>query len=152
MPSSLRPTRDSQVRLRAAPDEVTINDWGVRDRPLATSVALTLAAGASWLAAWASGSFAIGAIVAALLVAILWRTWLPVLYQLNGSGITQSVLGWRRHLPWTAFASYEARESGAFLYADSGGRPLGSLRGFLLPWGPRREQILAVLEFYVPRQ
>jgi hypothetical protein len=152
MPSSIRPTRDSQVRLRAAPEEVTVNDWGVRDRPLATSVALTLAAGTSWLCAWASGSFALGAIVAVLLAAILWRAWLPVRYQLNGSGITQSILGWRRHVPWTALASYKARESGAFLYADAGGGPIQSLRGFLLPWGTRREQILTVLEFYVLRQ
>ena len=143
--------RDSQLRLRAAPEEVTIDDWGLRDRPLASAVAMSLAAGASCLAAWATGSFAMGASVAAALAIILWRTWLPVKYQLNGSGITQSVFRWRRRIPWTAVAGYEAGESGAFVHGGAEGASIGSLHGFLLPWGARREQVLAVLEFYVPR-
>jgi hypothetical protein len=152
MPSSIRPMRDSQVRLRAAPEEVTIDDWGLRDRPLASAAAMMLAAGASWLAGWATGSFAMGAVVVAVLAVVLWRTWLPVKYQLNGSGITQTVLGRRRRIPWTAVAGYEARETGAFVHGGTESGPVGALRGFLLPWGNRHEQILAVLEFYVPRQ
>jgi hypothetical protein len=152
MPSSIRPTRDSQVRLRAAPEEVTIDDWGLRDRPLASAVAIMLAAGASWLAAWATGSVAMGAAAIAALAVVLWRSWLPVRYQLNGSGITQSVWGWRKHTPWSAVAGYKAGESGAFVQGGTGSGPIGSLQGFLLPWANRREEVLEVLEFYVPRQ
>lgn len=152
MPSSIRPTRDSQVRLRAVPEELTIDDWGLRDRPLASAVAMTLAAGASWLAACATGSFAMGAAVIVALAVVLWRTWLPVKYQLNGVGITQTILGWRRKTPWSAVAGYRAGERGAFVYGGTESRPIGSLQGFLLPWGNRREQVIAALDFYVPRQ
>ena len=152
MPSSIRPSRDLQVRLRAAPEDVTIDDWALRDRPLASAVAVMLAAGASWLAAQTTGSSAMGTIVAAALAVILWRTWLPVRYRLNGSGITQSVLRWRRRTPWSAVAGYRAGETGAFIHGGAERGPIGALQGFLLPWGKHREQVLAVLEFYVPRQ
>jgi hypothetical protein len=150
MPSSTRPTRDSQVRLRTAPEEVTVNDWGLRDRPLASSVAATVAAGTSWVAAWATGSLAAGLVVLAALAIILWRTWLPLRYQLGNSGITQSVFGWRRQIPWTAIGSYDVREGGVLLLADAVRTPLAPLRGFFLPWGSQREPVLALLDFYLP--
>lgn len=150
MPSSIRPTRDSQVRLRAAPEEVTISDWGLRDRPLATWVAMTVAALASWLGAWATRSATAGAVVAIVLAISLWRTWLPVRYQLGASGITQSVFGRARRIPWTAIQRYEVQARGVLLLADPAATPLGPLRGFVMPWGAHREQVLALLEFYLP--
>jgi hypothetical protein len=150
MPSSTRPTRDSQVRLRAAPEEVTVDDWGLRDRPLASLVAMTLAAGASWLAALGSGSLPAGIAVAIVLAVILWRTWLPVRYQLGSGGVTQSVLGWRRRIPWLAIQRFDVRESGVLLLADPAPTPLAPLRGLFLPWGNQREEVLAIVEFYVP--
>jgi hypothetical protein len=150
MPSSIRPTRDSQVRLRAAPEEVTVGDWGLRDRPLGSSVAVTVAAGASWVAAWGTGNMLAGLLVAAVLAIILWRTWLPVRYQLSGSGVAQSIFGWRRQVPWTAIQSHEVKGSGVLLLADAGQSPLGPLRGFFVPWGNHRELILAQLGFYLP--
>jgi len=150
MPASTRPTRDSQVRLRAAPEEVTVGDWGLRDRPLGSSVAVTLATGTSWIAAWGTGNLLAGLLVAGVLAIILLRTWLPVRYQLNGSGVGQSVFGWRRQIPWTAIQSYEVKGSGVLLLADAGQSPLGPLRGFFVPWGGHRGQVLALLDFYLP--
>lgn len=150
MPSSIRPTRDSQVRLRVAPEEVTVADWGLRDRPLGSSVAATVAAGVSWFAAWGTGNLLAGLLVGAALTIILWRTWLPVRYQLGGSGVAQSVFGWRRQIPWTAIQSYEVKGSGVLLLADAGHSPLGPLRGFFVPWGGHRELVLAQVGFYLP--
>ena len=50
------------------------DDWAIRDRPLASSLALTLAAGASWLAGWATAAPAVGFIVASILAIVAWRT------------------------------------------------------------------------------
>lgn len=150
MPSSTRPTRDSQARLRAAPAEVTMDDWGLRDRPLSSSVAMTLAAGVSWLAAQATGNLPAGVAIAVVLTIILWRTWLPVRYKLGSGGVTQSVLGWGRRIPWGAIQSFKVRENGVLLLADAAPTPLGPLRGFLLPWDGRQEEVLAMVEFYVP--
>ena len=150
MPSSTRPTRDSQVRLRTAPEEVTVNDWGLRDRPLGSSVAATVAAGMSWVAAWATDSLAAGLVVLAVLAIILWRTWLPLRYQLGSGGVAQSVFGWQRRIPWTEIGGFEVREGGVLLLADAVRTRLAPLRGFFLPWGSHREPVLAQLEFHLP--
>lgn len=127
-----------------------MDDWGLRDRSTAASVAVTLAAGASWLAARGTGNLAVGAAVAILLTIILWRTWLPVRYTVGSNGVVQSVLGWRRRIPWLAIQSYDVRQSGVLLLADAAPTPLAPLRGLYLPWGGQRESVLAVVEFYVP--
>jgi hypothetical protein len=150
MPSSIRPTRDSSPRIRVAPDEVTISDWPLRDRPLPSSLAVTLAAGASWLAVWATNNPAAGGAIAILLALTLWRTWLPVRYQLGGGGVVQSVLGWRRRIAWTAIRNYELHGDGVLLSPDAAVTSLSPLRGLYLPWGTRRDAVIAQLDYYLP--
>jgi hypothetical protein len=77
MPSSIR-TPDDVQRTRRVPEEITIDDWALRDRPLGSSLTVTLAAGLSWLAIWATGVGAVGVVVGLLLAITLWRTLLPV--------------------------------------------------------------------------
>jgi hypothetical protein len=127
-----------------------VDDWGLRDRPLASSVAMTLAAGASWLVAQGTGNLAAGVAIAVVLTIILWRTWLPVRYKLGSGGVTESVLGWGRRTPWGAIQSFEVQESGVMLLADAAPTALAPLRGLVLPWDGRREEVLAIVEFYVP--
>ncbi|HMC09838.1 MAG TPA: hypothetical protein VKH44_01055 [Pirellulaceae bacterium] len=149
MPSSIRPTREGPAGIRVAPAEVTIVDWPLRDRPVGSSLALSLAAGASWLAVWATENAAAGGVVAALLAVTLWRTWLPVQYQLGADGVTQSVLGWRRRLAWTAIWHVDTRSDGVVLLPDATPTPLGPLRGVYLHWGGQREAVMANLDFYL---
>ena len=94
-----------------------MDDWGLRDRPLASSLAMTLAAGASWLAVRGTGNPVAGAMVAVLLAIILWRTWLPVRYTLGSGGVMQSVLGLKQRIPWLAIQRFDVRESGVLLLA-----------------------------------
>ncbi len=149
MPSSVQPVRDSSVRFRVVPPEVTIHDWAVRDRPLGSSVALTMTAGASWLAAWAMDNVLVGLVVAAALGLVAWRTWLPVRYDLSASGVTQSVFRWRRRIPWTAVVRHELRGGGVLLLADANVTPLSPLRGLYLHWGKHRADVLAHVEYYL---
>jgi len=148
MPSSLRPMRDSSLRARAAPEQVTIDDWAIRDRPLSSSLALTLAVGAGWIAGWATEAPWAGVAVATVLVVVAWRTWLPVRYELGSSGVTQSVLGWRRRIPWAAIVQHEVRGSGVLLMPDAMKTPLSPLRGLFLHWHDQRDQVLAQLDYY----
>jgi hypothetical protein len=152
MPSSIPSTRESSTRIRVAPEEVTVVDWPLRDRPIASSLALSLAAGMSWLAGWAIDSPWAGAVVAGLLALTLWRTWLPLQYQLGSGGIIRSVFGWRRRIPWTAVFGHELRSDGVLLFADGGATPLAPLRAFYLHWGTQREAVLGQLDFYLLRR
>jgi len=150
MPSTTKPTRDLGLRSRTAPEEVTIEDWPLRDRPVGSLVAVALAAGLAWLAGWATANWAIGALVAGALAVTLWRTWLPVRYELSGSGILQTVLGWRRRIPWAAVQQVELRRDGVLFSPDPIVAPLTPLRGLYLHWGEQREAVVAHLEYYVP--
>jgi hypothetical protein len=150
MPSSVRSARDSSLRIRVAPPDVTIDDWPLRDRPLASSLVMTIAAAIVWLAVWATGSVAAGILAGVSMAIITWRTWLPARYEIGGSGITQSVWGWRRRIPWSAIRRCEIRNDGVLLLPDEIPTPLGPLRGLYLHWGGRREPIVAQLEYHLP--
>jgi len=152
MPSSIRPARDGSSRVRQAPEDVTIDDWPLRDRPLGASLGLTLAAGLTWLAVWATGNVPVGAAIGVLLLLPLWRTWLPVHYQVGSGGIVQSVAGWRRRIPWTAIRRYEPRDEGVLLFADATAVGLSSLRGLFLHCGAKREAVIAQLEHHLVAQ
>jgi len=149
MPSSLGSARDGSSRLRQAPEEVTVDDWPLRDRPLGASVALTLAAGLTWLSVWATGVAAVGAAIGVALLLTLWRSWLPVRFQLGSGGIVQTVLGWRRRIPWTAIRRYEPRGEGVLLLADASRAGMSPLRGLYLHCGDKREAVIAQLEHHL---
>jgi hypothetical protein len=149
MPSSIRPTKDSTPRVRALPEELTIVDWPLRDQPVSASLALTLVAGATWLAVWATKSVVAGTFVAVVLAVTLWRTWLPVRYQLGSGGVVQSVLGWRRRIAWSAIRHYEVRTDGVVLSPDVAAPQLTSVRGLYLHFGSQQEAVLAQLDYYL---
>ena len=150
MPSSIPPTRESVPRGRVAPAEVTVVDWPVRDQPLGASLALALAAGAVWLADWATGNGLAGVVLGVLLAVTLWRTWLPVKYQLGGGGVEQKVLGFSRRMAWGSIRNYEVRGDGLLLFFDAELSKLSPLRGVYIRWGGQREAVLANLEYYLP--
>ncbi len=129
---------ESVPRARGAPAEVTIVDWPVRDEPLGASLALSLAAGAVWLAVWATGNGLVGMVMGVLLAATLWRTWLPVRYQLGGGGIEQRVLGFSRRMLWSSIRNFEVRADGVVLYFDAELTVLSLLRGVYLRWGEQQ--------------
>lgn len=132
------------------PDEVSLVDWPLRDEPLGSSFALALAAGAGWLAVWGSGSGVMGVVIIGLLAVTLWRTWLPVRYQLGTGGVVQSVLGWKRRIPWLEIGRYELQADGVILFRDAEAAPLATLNSVYVRWGTQREKVLAMLEFYLP--
>ena len=149
MPSTTRPTPNPVPRLRSAPEEVTLLDWPLRERPIGSLLALAAVVAAAGLAGWVTANWVTGVVVGAILTVTMWRTWLPVRYELTGSGIRQSVLGWTRRVPWAAVRQFELRADGALLSPDSVLEPLTPLRGFYLHWGQQREAVVAHLEYYV---
>ncbi len=148
--SSVQPQRDSAQRVRVAPEEVTLTVWPLVQQPLGSLVAAALGAGGSWLLAWSLARPWLGVLAAATLMALLWRTWLPVTYEIGVSGVTQIVLGRRRRIPWPAIRGYDVRGHGVLLVPDSQIAPLSPLRGLYLPWLDQREKVLASVEYHLP--
>jgi len=129
---------------------VSLVDWPLREEPLGSSLVLALAAGGGWLAGWGSGSAVMGVVIVVLLAATLWRTWLPVRFQLGAGGVVQSVLGWERRIAWLEIGRYELQTDGVIFFRDAEAAPLAALNSVYVRWGNQGEKVLAVLEFYLP--
>ena len=150
MPSSARQPQNCALRIRVAPEPVSLIDWPLRQRPASSLAVLALAGSASWLVGWAPMRWEAGAIATAALAITLWRTWLPVRFELNSSGITQVILDrFKRRISWSAIGAYDVRTDGVLLVPDPVVTPLSPLRGLYLHWGDQREAVLASLEYYV---
>lgn len=156
MPSSLESQRDSASRdaeiaqrIRVAPEEVTLVVWPVRQEPIGSLVALTIAGGVSWLVAYSTGLVWLGWAAAGMLAITLWRTLLPVTFEIGVSGVTQIIFGRRRRISWPAIRGYEVRGNGVLLVPDAEITPLSPLRGLYIPWLDQRDRVLAAVEYYL---
>jgi len=148
MPSSIKSERELQ-RIRIAPEEVTLVVWPLRQRPVESALLLAMAAGVGCFVGWWTRQPLVGGGVAAALAIVLWRTWLPVTFEVGISGIRQSVLGRGRRISWSAIRSHEIQPDGVLLSPDPQLVPLSPLRGLYLPWLDQREKVLAHVEYYL---
>lgn len=130
--------------------DLRLTVWPLRDEPLATWIILGLAALASVLAGVISGSWLIGGAAAVALAVALWRMWLPVEIRLYELGVTQTILRRTWRMPWRTVAAYRVCTSGVLLLSDDDDSPLGRIGGLYIPWGKRRNELLAVMEHYLP--
>ncbi|MEX2189052.1 MAG: hypothetical protein WD875_19750 [Pirellulales bacterium] len=85
------------------------------------------------------------ALVVAALTLASWRTFLPVTFVFDASGIEQRVLFLRRRIAWAAVARCELWPDGVRLLRSAAAHPLEALRGLFVPWHGERETIVALL-------
>ena len=137
------------MRIRVAPQEVTLSVWGLRDLGWYGWLNLLLSGTVSYVVAWATGLSWLGWVVLAVLFATLWRFWLPIRFELGPQGISQIVLGRTIRIPWTGILNYEIRSRGVMLYADHVLTPLSALRGLYLPYAGQRDAVLGHVEYYL---
>jgi hypothetical protein len=149
MPSSARQSDETAPRVRVAPEEVLYRQWPLGDQPLRSLALLVAAALASGLVAVSVGHWLAGCVVALALLIVLWRTWLPVKYEITGQGIYRTVLGRRRLIAWAAIRGHRVLPGGVLLLPDETFVPAAPLRGLFLPFGPHRTEVLAHLEYYL---
>ena len=149
MPSSAPGNSELGLRIRVAPEAVTIVSWPLRDAPLRSWAAIALAAGVGALVGRYSPSAIYGWIAFVAMCITLWRVWLSVTFELNSNGVKQTVMWRSRRIPWTAIPQYEVCREGVLLLPDAVVNGLSPLRGLYLPWGAHRQEVLAHLEYYL---
>lgn len=136
-------------RVRTGPPTVYLSNWPIRDEPLRSLVIAAVEIAVAIAAAYCTGSWAMGMLVAALLLPASWTLWLPVQFELSAKGIVRSVCGWRRRIPWSEFTGYEAHSNGVFLCHHSHHQPLSVVRGLFLPSKSPQTELLAILDYYL---
>lgn len=137
------------LHIRVAPEELTFWHWPLRDRGWGAWLALLAPIAAGLLVAWRFEQWWAGVLVGLVGFAALWRTWLPSQYTLGSTGIKERCLGFERRIGWTAIRSYEIRRHGVLLLPDDRLTPAAPLRGLYLHWGPHRNEVLAIVEYYL---
>ena len=96
-----------------------------------------------------SANVVMGVVVGGALALSAWRLWIPVRLELSSKGVTQTVLGRRRRIPWTEFAKYEVRRHGVLLFTESGDSPLAAFRSLYVRWNHHQKDLLEILDFFV---
>ena len=151
MPSTTKPASSSSPRIRVAPEELRLEVWPLVQRPVESLVQILAAAVASVAVGWWLRQPIVAGLAGSALAVVLWRTWLPVTFEIGVMGVTHTVLGRSRRIPWSSVRSWRVDDSGVLLSPDAELTPLSHLRGLYLPWLGQREKLLASVEYYVPR-
>jgi hypothetical protein len=104
-------------------------------------VAMALAAGLT------TRSMAWPLVVCGILCLAAWRFFIPVVYEINGLGITEEVFGRRRRIAWRSVRTCEICRQGVFVSTTDG--ISASWSGLYIPWEGHREQVLALVAYYL---
>jgi hypothetical protein len=110
---------------------------------LVTSAIVAMAALVGWVVASAAWSVAAGA----LLAVAAWRLFIPIYFEISHQGIFQEALGHRTRIAWRSVVAVEVCRDG--LLFMPGDVLFPATRGFFLPWGRHRVEVLALVSYYV---
>lgn len=145
--SSLPSTASAPAIRRGPPPPVSWRSWPLEEGG-ASAWWLSIVAVGVIVAVWLSTGSAPRTLVAcAALGVAAWRFFVPTHYELGAQGISQEAFGRLRRIPWRAFESAELCREGVFL------RPANESwlppHGMYLPWGSRRSEVLAQIDYYL---
>ena len=85
----------------------------------------------------------------AAIAAAMWRMWIPIRYELGPKGITQRILGRQLRIPWSAIRRGEVRQHGVLIMSKADDSLRSKLNGTYVRWEGHREQVLAIVAYYL---
>ena len=136
---------------REPPPAMRWRNWPLRDNVLAGLGVLAALSAAGLGVRWVTEQTHLAWLAVALLALALWRFFLPASFELNADGVSQ----WRfrrcRRISWNAVRRYEICSAGVLLLPHADRCPMDPLRGLYVPWGSRRDEVLAQIRYYLDR-
>jgi hypothetical protein len=123
--------------------------WPLRDEGRRAWLLAALAPLAAIITAATTLRWYLALSAAAVTAIALWRLWVPVAYEVQPKGLSQTILGRTRFIAWRNVRRCEVRSEGVFLLFAAQAVPWDLLRGLYVPCGPRRDEILVVLAYYL---
>ena len=131
------------------PPSVRWRVWPVLEQPGLGVVILLAVAFAGLATQWATGRPQLGLLAAAVLLAAVWRFFLPISFELDRNGIVQQLFGYRRRVHWKAIRRHERCNEGVLLLPHADDCPMDRLRGLFLPWGVYRRNVVEQIDFHL---
>jgi hypothetical protein len=128
------------------PNNLRLTNWPLVDDALRAWPTIIMGIGVSVFAGYWSQSIAMGILCLVVINLAIWRTWIPVCFELGPKGIEQTMLGRQVRIPWRAIARYEVTRRGVVLLSETNRTPFRSL---YVRWRDDREQLLQLVEYYV---
>lgn len=101
----------------------------------------------SALVGWVMASAVWALVACGLLGLAAWRYFVPVYFEINPQGIFQEVFGRRQRISWRAIGHVELSRDGLLL--ATGDVCCAAFRGFYLPWGSHRTEVLALVNYHL---
>jgi hypothetical protein len=136
-------------KAKHSPPAIAWRVWPIRDEGRRAWLLAALVPLVALVCAAATGKPYLSLTGAALSALALWRLWIPVGFELQPKGLVQTLLGRKRITPWKDVRRCEIHDEGIVLFAAPQAAPWDALRGLYVPCGPRREEILVVLAYYI---
>lgn len=144
------PQANPNLPVREAPADLRYSVWMPRDTPGRALAHLLLSAGGVLSLTWSGMSQPIVILLATAFVLSTWRQWFPAWYELGPSGIVESTWWGSRRVAWSLIARWKPYRAGVLLFPDFDETPVSVWRSRWLPWNNHRQQLLDILDFYVP--
>jgi hypothetical protein len=142
-------TPASPVWADEPPPLVRWRSWPLRDNFLVGALGVMGLVAAAAVVYWETGRLHLAIGAGAVLAVSAWRFFLPVTFELNADGVHQWVWGRHRRISWSEIRRHQILSSGVLLLPHEQSSPIDVLHGLFLPWGLRREEILAQLRYYL---
>lgn len=146
--SSISPSAAS-TWIDEPPPLVRWRRWPLRDNLLIGAMATMGLFAAGYYVYWQTDRLHLAVGASLVLAVSAWRFFLPVTFELNAEGVHQWVWGRHRRVPWGEIRQHQIFSSGVLLLPYEQGAPVDVLHGLFLPWGMRRDEILAQLRYYL---
>ncbi len=131
---------------RSSNSEVILLNWPLIQDGWRSVFYVSLTVAVALLTGWVTGHKP-SAMLAALTLAIsMWRFWLPVRFQFNYNGITQTVLGRRSLVAWRCVQRCELLRHGIFFYFTPDRSPFSLFSSLYVDWRDRRDELLRFVD------
>ena len=142
-------TRSSSAWNDEPPPLVRWRRWPLRDNFLIGALAIIGLTAAGIFVYWQTGRVHLAVGAGLVLAVACWRFFIPVTFELNAEGVHQWVWGRHRRIPWSEIRHHQIFPAGVLLLPYEQGSPIEVMQGVFLPWGLRRDEILAQVRYYL---
>jgi hypothetical protein len=128
---------------------VQLTNWPLRDDALGAWLLIALEIVVVVAAGVMAQNLLVGVLAWLALTVTTWRMFVPTQYELGPKGVTETILGRRRRIPWSAIGRCQVCRFGIVLLPTADAQPLALLRGIYLRWGTQRDALVAITRYYL---
>ena len=131
---------------RLSNSELILTNWPLLQDGWRSVFYVSLTAAVSLVTGYFTGHKPSAMLAAMAMVISMWRFWFPVRFRFNFNGITQTVLGRQRLIPWRFVRRCETLPHGIFFYYTNDRSAFSHLSSLYVDWRDRRDDLLRLVE------